>query len=466
MAFPTVEGTPTGGGDGSATTNHNVVLPTGIVAGELLLIYSSMAGAAISTITGWTKIGSSEGSGSNPSENWFYRFADGTEGSQVNLVTDNSVKNTFQAFRIGNHAGSGTPPETGTYSSGTGAANAADPPALTPSWGSADTLWLAASAFSSGVTPTAAPTNYTNLTTSVSTGGSVASRSGTGVARRELTATTDDPGVFTHSLNDWKAQTLAVRPAAAAADDPSGGVAPGVFGWWDFSNLGLGNNVAIDTLTDRSGLGHHMTQAGTARPLQITNIQNGLSVGRFDGVNDYMQSPVAFSGNDITIYAVGCFMGALSVTDDPYLSSNLASGFAGLYTIFHNLGGFTQWDGCLGRGTVLRGAVPKTWGILTWRTTVDPNGSGNCSVINDYYWNGRDLACSHGSGNWATLKLVLCTDADAGTGSRYGQFDIGDVVAYEASHTPTERAAVEDALWSKWALTHQFSELTPAAGIT
>jgi hypothetical protein len=92
---------------------------------------------------------------------------------------------------------------------------APNPPSLTPSWGAADTLWLAVTGWSEGtITASAFPTNYTNT-----------GQNGTGVAGsegvsigwgfRELNAASEDPGTFTlGSAANWVAFTIAIRPAA------------------------------------------------------------------------------------------------------------------------------------------------------------------------------------------------------------------------------------------------------------
>ena len=62
--------------------------------------------------------------------------------------------------------------------------------------------------------------------------------------------------------------------------------------WWDFSAIpGLADDDPIGTCLDQSGNGYDLTQAtGANKPTFKTNIQNGLSVARWDGTADWMES--------------------------------------------------------------------------------------------------------------------------------------------------------------------------------
>jgi hypothetical protein len=57
----------------------------------------------------------------------------------------------------------------------------------------------------------------------------------------------------------------------------------------------------VSTWTDSSGSGNHATNFLTARPTYETSIVNGLPVVRFDGSDDYLQSPCTDYG---TVFAV------------------------------------------------------------------------------------------------------------------------------------------------------------------
>ena len=91
-----------------------------------------------------------------------------------------------------------------------------DSPSLSPSWGSADTVWITLCARDGGSsTVTAYPTNYTgNNSTRAAGGGSGASY---GIATRNNATATEDPPSFTVAASGaWCANTIAIRPSAAS----------------------------------------------------------------------------------------------------------------------------------------------------------------------------------------------------------------------------------------------------------
>lgn len=88
---------------------------------------------------------------------------------------------------------------------------------------------------------------------------------------------------------------------------------PGLIGWWDFSDattlftdsarttLVAADADPIGGVTDKSGAGHHLSQAGaTARPAYKVAQKNGRSVVIPDGVNDYLSTGAAWAA-DLTM---------------------------------------------------------------------------------------------------------------------------------------------------------------------
>lgn len=190
-----------------------VTLPGSIVSGNLLIAMIACNSATTFTWpAGWTEF---KDTGEDPGFSAAYRFADGSEGASITVTVSNTIRDTVHiAFRAtGAHAS--TPPEiTSVATSSTATPN---PPSITPSWGAADTLFLAIAAVdrSSGVTLSAYPTNYALYNTDKghptagSTSGGRLSMGG-----RELNATSADPGTFTFSASHpASAHTIAIRPA-------------------------------------------------------------------------------------------------------------------------------------------------------------------------------------------------------------------------------------------------------------
>lgn len=192
-------------------------------AGDVLIVLMRF-GAAQGTITftGYTSIANDASDAGAGSTAIYYRKADGTEGTTDTLTTVNSVKMGAICWRI---TGARDPalgaPAVSTVAIGTTTANTCDPSAVTPAGGSRDYLFLACGTEDGEVGAfTGAPANYTNL---VAANSGTASTAGTNVllggASRQLTAASDDPGVFTHAAANlgWTAFTVAVLPPALSA---------------------------------------------------------------------------------------------------------------------------------------------------------------------------------------------------------------------------------------------------------
>lgn len=239
MAFPTVQ-TQNTSQESSATTTHTVSLPSGIVSGDLLLAFMAIdAGSAPFTSFpgGWTEIKDVSETQNFVTLAVAYRDADGGEGASISVSTTPSAQSAHATYRITGHD-TGNAPEISTGASGD--SNTADPDSLTPTGGAKDYLWFALCAVDgSGSTGpwavTAAPSNYTNLVSSES--GGATDGSTVGVARRELNASSEDPGTFTLEEvggKEWFAATLAVHPGAAVPlsidlrDDNDSALAQGV----------------------------------------------------------------------------------------------------------------------------------------------------------------------------------------------------------------------------------------------
>lgn len=213
MAFP-VPGTPASTDFGTSVTSMPVNMPATVGSGDLLLAFSEVRNSGTWTLpSSWTEFGAQIGGGSVGELTTFYKIADGTEDGGTATWTASALTTAaWQCIAISSWHGT-TPPEVTTAS---GDATNANPPSLTPSWGSADTLFMAiAGNAATGETTgfTAAPTNYINLVSNgASSGGSTCN---VALSTRELAATSDDPGTFTPNNNRfWAAMTIGIRPAA------------------------------------------------------------------------------------------------------------------------------------------------------------------------------------------------------------------------------------------------------------
>lgn len=222
MAFPTVAGK--GAQYNTAGTNaisHAVEYPAGISSGDLLVLFVHVDGSgSIIWPAGFTELYQTAASGNSHRSGAAYRIANGMESGDATVVTA-SEQATARIWRITDWHGT-TPPEVGTAATGSSANP--DPPSLTPSWGAADTLWIATCGVNGGPGSTSYPSGYNDNQETAQTGGSGAA--GGAQASRNLNATSEDPGTFTTANNGWTANVIAVRPAATAGGQPS------MVRWW------------------------------------------------------------------------------------------------------------------------------------------------------------------------------------------------------------------------------------------
>lgn len=202
--FPVINGTADFAGPNVLT--HDVTLPSGIVAGELLLTAISGTGTPDldGTPSGWSVLfnNASGGTGSDRRLIVLRKTAAGSDTLTVTMTsTASSAAIAAVSFRISK---TGAVPEASSSASGSSANP--NPGSLTPSWGEKKTLWLAFFAGRAG-SVSAIPSNYSDSFSSLS-GSNIL----VGSARRFLRASTEDPGTFTQSASDnWVAATVAVR---------------------------------------------------------------------------------------------------------------------------------------------------------------------------------------------------------------------------------------------------------------
>lgn len=219
MAFPTIQTSGTVNSNNTAGTNTKTVgMPSGVTNGDLVvIILTKDGGTGTSDITtpasGWTELYDLASGSANPglAQTAWYRFCDGTEPVDVTVTFTSGVAEiaSWVCYRVSGALAieAGVP--------AVGVSDTPDPPSLTPSWGSEDTLWLAVMGWDGWATVTnhsGYPPNYSiDQRTAGTYGGSAGA--GTSVAGRELAAASTDPDAFLlNSSNRWIANTIAIRP--------------------------------------------------------------------------------------------------------------------------------------------------------------------------------------------------------------------------------------------------------------
>lgn len=225
MAFPTVDAATGTFADTTNQLSHAVPYPAvsgGIVGGDLLILFAVLDETAagpgvINWPAGWTEILQTDAPSTQARVAVAYQYAQGGESGNVTLTT--TLQERLVGLMLCIHGAAGVPPEVGTIATGT--STAPNPGATTPSYGAADTLWIAAAMndFSLSGAASAGPASYSGLISQTgANGGAIA------VAFRNLNAATDDPSTFTLSASEeWAAFTLAVKgatPVLAATAGP------------------------------------------------------------------------------------------------------------------------------------------------------------------------------------------------------------------------------------------------------
>ena len=218
-AFPKAENVAESANPTTAATAHTVTYPTGIQAGETLLMVADKGSTAatIAAITGWTEL-LDENLANGLYVAW--KKADGTESGTFTVTTSASTRLVVMIYRISGAADpTVSPPQIGTTSTGTSATP--DPPSLTPSGGSKDYLWIAIAGMAGeeadddtwGNTP---PSGYNPSPPRQIAAGTVGTNLGGLLLAAEVgkTAATENPGTFGVDVSAaWRAQTIAVVPA-------------------------------------------------------------------------------------------------------------------------------------------------------------------------------------------------------------------------------------------------------------
>ena len=220
MAFPQVSDADTQSGvQTSNSTSWTCTFPTNIAAGDLLLAFFGIDGAGPRTAsaTDWSNL-VSEASDGSASLDVLYKDAVGTETGNFTATISGSEQGCWRTIRIPAASWWGVVAEGVAVANTTGSGLTPDPSSLNPSgWDIEDTLWIAAAASDHGdTTYTLFPLNYTNTSAQESGG---AGGAALGIARLESAVASENPGAFTTDASEgWVADTIAIRPAAAAAE--------------------------------------------------------------------------------------------------------------------------------------------------------------------------------------------------------------------------------------------------------
>lgn len=192
------------------TTNH-VVLPSGITAGNTLLLILSIAlDRTITVPSGWDLVATYAHETDNGDTHIYRKTAVGDEGgTTLTFTTNQSVKSAYSVYELDLGVGSIETAATAT---------SMDPPLLTPTGGTREYVWIAHTSNSSTGqwTINTAPATYANLTTARTL--ATASNSGgertIGTAHKIAVLASDNPAAFNISPTPAAAHRFGLTIAA------------------------------------------------------------------------------------------------------------------------------------------------------------------------------------------------------------------------------------------------------------
>ncbi len=200
----------------SNTDEHDVYLPNNIEAGDtLLVVFVCDDNEQISwEDDDWTVIYEEDRGNSGPTMSIAWKKADGDEdGTTIEIETGSDEESVHMSYAIQNAADPTVlPPEASLEASGTN--SNPNPASLSPSGGSNTYLWFAFYGCDDDDMASGYPSTYMdNRETYESSSGS--GTCAVGAASREYTSSSDNPGSFTISSEQWEAATVAIYPGAS-----------------------------------------------------------------------------------------------------------------------------------------------------------------------------------------------------------------------------------------------------------
>lgn len=245
-----------------------------------------------------------------------------------------------------------------------------------------------------------------------------------------------------------------LNPFQVAAAAPSYTHA-NIRGWWKFDELSAtlsdGDQIAslASSASNNGGVATPQMQQGTSanRPIFKAAIRNGLGIGRFDGVNDYLETTPRQATAATLVLVRKLASSSLSATKVQIQNSGPAN-TSGL-GMYHDATA-TGKHGAYLRGVV--GIASSTSVTTNWERVILCCGNSGGSAGNTrMYVNGTQIIST--TDDMATINSDLGAffigKDDTGT-LMSGAMDVGEAMAFNAALDATEVATLDAYLAARW----------------
>lgn len=221
MAFPTIVGTPT---ESNATADDaspfTVSRPAGVNGQLTIVVFGTDGNPTLTWPSGYTQFATQDRAGGFKIA-VAYHQEDGTEGTTFDITSSASEKWAAIVYSLSAADNPATQAPEATVVDGSAATTDPDPPAITPTGGAKDYLFIAAivqdgEELDDDTWANTPPTSYTpSPPRQISTGTGAAATTNVSLctAERQLNAASDDPGTFNCDVSHtYVGATIAVHP--------------------------------------------------------------------------------------------------------------------------------------------------------------------------------------------------------------------------------------------------------------
>ncbi|MHA1952256.1 MAG: hypothetical protein ACW987_20660 [Candidatus Thorarchaeota archaeon] len=219
-----------------------------------------------------------------------------------------------------------------------------------------------------------------------------------------------------------------------------------LYAWWDFddtSTLTLSSGD-ITAVTDKGSNGHDLSSAVDKYPSRLTAQQNGRTVARFDGVDEYMTNTYGETVNDLCFYMAGVKRradGNVCLFLDGIGSSNRQL----WYTPADNTTGFFKG----GTAQFVAQQITANTAFVAWFR--DQGGNDWAAQTNGTY----ELSTST-PGTQQMTGIAIASAWDFGTN---GELDISEILVFDTDTNGAIHANVREYMLTKYNI-----DIGPAGG--